>query len=247
MQSKTEYTEEELLFLYEMYRKRDVDRSLVDSKIQNRNIQDDYEWFSEAGKARLFLAVKGTPLADRLSISSKNVMTLIAEKSCLQGLSNASSEIVKDKEYIMELLQVFFESDQLVLQPEQLSNLPECYRIDLDIISLIFYQYGMITNKVVEWLEKSTKGRKKLNKPEFAYQLLEVFIRSLIKRGEPYYESDLLGLLPNQILTDIEKHIMFGPEPNPSKGSWSGEDLKQASYHRLLNHKAKILQYRKKS
>ncbi len=247
LKSKTEFTEEELLFLYDMYQRKDVDMTFVASKIQNRNIEDDYHNFSEEGKAKLFLIVKGTELANRLSISSKKVMTLIAEKQCLEMLRNAPTEILKDKDYIMELLQTFLESDGLMLMLEsiQLYNLPECYLTDPDIISLIFYNGGRFAYKIPDCLEKSQAGIEKINSPEFAYQLVEAFIRGGIRKGEPYYESDLLSMFPNEILKDIEKHIMIGPEPNPSKGLWSGEDLKQISYHRLLTHKAKILQYRK--
>ena len=52
-------------------------------------------------------------------------------------------------------------------------------------------------------------------------------------------------MFSNKILEEIEKYIMFGPEPNPPRGLWSGEDLKQISYQKLLNHRAKVLQYRK--
>ncbi len=245
LQSKKEYTEEELLFLYNMNRREDIDKNFVESKIKNRNVQDDYDHFSEEGKAKLFLAVRGTELANQLSISSKKVMTLIAAKECLQSLHNASSDILKDKDYIIELLQVFFNADQIGLQAKELNHLPECYQIDSDIISLILCHYGRLTHEISDCLEKSLEGREKLNNPEFAYKLVEAFIRGLIRGGEPYYESDLLWMFPNEILEEIEKHIMFGPEPNPPKGFRTGEDLKQISYQRFLNHKAKILQYRK--
>lgn len=247
LQSKTEYTEADLLFLYEMYMKIDVNRNLVVPKIQNRNIEDDYERFSEQGKAKLFLIVQGTEWANRLSISSKKVMTLIAAKECLKCLHHASLEILQDKNYIMELLQTFCESDPIGLQSEQLNHLPECYRIDSDIISLILYNGGLVTDKISGWLKNSIAGKEKLKNPEFAYKLVEAFIRGRIRKGKAYYENELLWMFSNEILEDIEKHIMFGPEPNPQKGLWSGEDLKQASYHKLLNHKTKILQYRKQS
>ena len=79
LQSKTEFTEEELLFLYEMYNRRDVDRNLVEQKIKGRNIQDDYDYFSEEGKVKLFLAIRDTELVEQLGNSSKKVMTLIAK------------------------------------------------------------------------------------------------------------------------------------------------------------------------
>lgn len=242
LQSKVEYTEEELLFLYDMYRRNDIDRTLVEPKIQNRNIEDDYESVSEEGKARLFIIVKDTELASQLSISSKKVMTLIATKECLKSLQNASKEILNDKDYMMELVQVFSEADSIGLNTIQLDYLPECYRIDSDILSLILYYGGDMV--VSNWLAKCPE--EKLKSPEFVYPLIEAFIKGRIRNGSSYYESNLLWHFPNEILNDIENHIMFGPEPNPSRGLWPGEDLKQASYHKLLNHKVKILQYRQK-
>jgi len=245
LQSKKEYTEEELLFLYNMNRREDIDKNLIEPKINGRNIEDDYESFSEEGKARLFLTVKGTELANRLSISSKKVMTLIAAKECLMSLHNASLEILSDKDYIIELLQVFFDVDQIGLQAKELNHLPECYRIDSDIISLILYRGTPVTDEISNWLKNSPVGKENLKNPEFAYKLIEAFIRGRIRIGESYFENELLGMFSNKILEEIEKHIMFGPEPNPPRGLWSGEDLKQISYQKLLNHRAKVLQYRK--
>ena len=247
LQSKVEYTEEELLFLYKMYNYNfsleRIYKTIVSSKIESRDLVVDFERFSEEGKAKLFLSIHGLLFESPISISSKKVMTLIVENGDLSCLCYASSEILKDKNFIIGLLQVFAECGEFnPMNTTKLNALPECYRTDPEILSLILYYGGDLV--VSEWLAKSPE--EKLKSPEFVYPLLEAFIRGKIRDGKPCCDaSNLLRLLPNEILNDIENHIMFGPEQNPQKGLWSGEDLKQISYQKLLNHRAKVLQYRK--
>lgn len=242
LQIKDSFTDDELLFLYYMaYVKND---NVAISMIKDRDIQKDFDSFSDENKVQLFLHVKNSPMSNKLSIDSKDILMTLAQNRCLKQLNNTTEDIINDKKYVMSLLECFFEADKSSLHnTELILYLPLKYRLDIDILELIFYKYTTsIGLAIAKWIETGLNSKKIVVNPEFAYRLIDSFSRALINREQSYYENGLLWVLSDEILKDIENHILIGPEPTEQR-----ENLKNESIKVLKREKEKILNYRREN
>jgi len=131
------YTEEELVFLYFMaYKKGD---NLAISVVEKRNIQKDFDNFTDENKVKLYLSVKDSSISNKLNITSRKILLDIAQNGYLKQLNNTTEEIINDKEYIMKLLKVFYEADKKSLRGIELDRyLPEKYKTDIMFWSTFF-------------------------------------------------------------------------------------------------------------
>lgn len=239
LKEKDAYTEEDLLFLYYMAYK--IKDSLAISMLENRNIIEDFSSFTDENKVKLFLSIKDSKESDKLSIDSKDILLSLAQKRSLKQLNNASDEIINNKEYIMKLLASFFASDKNAVHSSELQRyLPTKYRTDIDILEQIFYQYTTSINLMIAiWLEEAQNKKELVIDSSYAYRLINTFLKSLINRGECYYENSLLWLFDDEILTNLENHMLIGPEPSEEK-----EQLKDRSIQVLKREREKVLNYR---
>lgn len=237
---KIKLEEDELIFMYYMacVKKHPIAISII----KYRNLKQDFNSLSDEGKVKLYANVKRYEDCEDLVIDSKNVIKLIAQQGCLEQLANATDAIVNDKKYIMEVLESFIENDkELLLNTEQIECLPDKYKIDIEIIEQIFNNYTTIEcNKIAQELYKHPENI--ADNPEYAYRLINSFTRALINRGETYYENYLLYTFSDDVLCDIEDHILVGPESSLEK-----ERLKQESIKKLIKNKKTILEDRKNS
>lgn len=238
LENKDELTEDDIIFIYKMsYMKT---KELLFPMIESRDVKKDYDSLSDEGKIKLFLAVKEDKISDKLTISSKDILMKLAENRCLKQLNNATEDIINDKEYILKLLDCFFEADKCSIKDLELAKyLPQRYQADIDVLELIFYKYFFTPLSLNDWIRENSKLRENMKKPEFLYRLVDSFVRGLMKDGEPYYESGLMDLLTDEVLDDIENHILIGPE-----STQENEDLKNRSIDVLKNEREKVKKYR---
>ncbi len=216
LQKKRRYTEEELVFLYSMT-SDPFQRTIFDlatNILAGRDIQTDFDSLKLENKVELFLAIKETPLVKKLLIDSKEVLLALAQRGSLKQLANAPQEIIVDKKYIMSVLNSFFKADELGIRYFEFESfLPSQYQSDLDVITLAFYNYtSLIGLGMYEWKEKNPKFAEEWQKPEFCYQVMDIFARSQIEKGEEYYENHLMRFVPEQLRNNILEHILIGPE-----------------------------------
>lgn len=233
------YTEEELLFLYFMaYKKGD---SLAISIVEKRDIQKDFDDFTDENKVKLYLSVKNSSISDKLIITSREILIDIAKNRCLKQLNNTTEEIINDKDYILNLLKAFYEADKNSLRDIELDRyLPEKYKTDIDILEHLFYNYtSAVSLRIYDWIAHSLNSKELFTNKEFAYRLINSFIRASINKGQSYYGSSLLWAFEDSILNDIENHILIGPEPTKER-----EELKDRSIKELKLDKEKVLRYR---
>ena len=234
------YTEEELLFLYFMaYEESD---SLAISIIEKRDIQKDFDDFTDENKVKLYLSVKDSSISDKLIITSRKILIDIAKNKCLKQLNNTTEEIINDKKYIISLLEYFYESDKNSLNYFELErHLPEKYKTDIDVLEHFFYNYTTLISLMASgWISHSQNSKELSANPEFAYRLINSFTKALINNGEQYYANSLLWVFEDSILNDIENHILIGPEPTKER-----EELKDRSIKELKLDKEKVLRYRR--
>lgn len=240
LQSKESFAEEELLFLYYMaYEKND---NLAIYIVKDRNIQKDYESFSDNNKVKLFLSIRNSKVSNQLCINSKEILTALAQNRTLKQLNNATKDIISNREYIISLLESFFAADKCAIYSSELEYLPSEYQKDIEVLELIFYNYTTLVNDTIaEWIKSVNNSKEIVTNPCFAHRLIDSFTRSLINEREHYYENDLLWLFSNDILNNLENHILIGPEPTEER-----EQLKDISINALRKQKARVLDKRKK-
>lgn len=239
LKEKDEYTDEELLFLYYMaYVKND---NMAISMIKDRDIQNDFDSFSDENKVNLFLHIKNSPISNELSIDSKDILMTLAQNRCLKQLNNASEEIISDKAYIMSLLECFFSANSISGNFEIRQYLPSRYQADIDVLELIISECLFTSFDFNYFVNLNSDLKQKITEPQFAYRLVDSFIRSLIVSGGAYYESGWMYFFPNEILYDIENHILIGPEPTEQR-----ENLKNESVRVLKREKEQVAVYRLK-
>ncbi len=241
LKNKENYTESELLFLYEMaYFKKMI--PLARQIVKDRNVQKDYDSFTIDGKVNLFLYIKDGEISKQLRITEKDVITKLAQNTVLSMLNNATEEILNDKEYIMSLLVDYSESSKIISSEFDIEKyLPIKYQTDLDVLKLIFSEHCNSGYALEKWKKINKDLEQKLGDSYFAYQLVDAAAKSWIDLGSCYDDLFLLPLLSNEILNDIENHVLIGPEANDAR-----ENLKEESRKVIVKQKQCILNTRKK-
>lgn len=241
LKAKKNYTESELLFLYEMaYGRKNI--SLARQIVKDRNIQRDYDGLTIDGKVNLFLSIKNREILNQLFITEKEVITKLSQNTVLSMLNNTTQEILDDKEYIMSLLEYYKQSDKISDSVSDIRDyLPIKYQTDLDVLKLIFLEYRNFGFQIEMWKRTNKDLEQKLNIPSFAYQLVDASARSWLDSNSCYNDLYLLPLLSNEILSNIENHVLIGPEISEEK-----ENLKEESRTVIVKQKEYILNARKK-
>lgn len=231
---KEEYTEEELIFIYLMAYKNDSNLALC--LLSGRDIKKDFDSFSDENKANLFMVVCDNPISSKLTITSKEVLLGIAQKGSLRQLPYTSEELIADKKLILEVLKVFFEVIKSSANFDLEDCLPVQYQSDLDVLKLIIEHWGQYSFTFWMWVQKNSELKEKLSNPDFGYELMDTLIRSSIKNDCicPIYES-YLSCLPNEVLKDIEDHLLIGPESTLTREALKKENLT------LMNGEKKLI------
>lgn len=233
--------EDELNFIYYMAFIRK--ETIAIDKIKNRDLKNDFENFSDSQKARLYFNIKDTEIVNQLTIDSKKVLMEITKYGCIKQLTNATKEIIEDKKFIIKLLNCYFEGlknkGSLVQAIQIIKYLPPKYKDDIDILTLIMNYNTSLGIGYALWFNE------KHNDNEFVYKLISLYVNTFIKKGKEYNEHSmeyLLSLFSNEVLNDIEYHILIGPESNIIQ-----EELKNNIIDKLIKSKCKILNYRQKN
>lgn len=148
-------------------------------------------------------------------ISDKNILKLIAENKSLRFFKNTTADIINDKEFVKELLMIFFNSDKKIMYEQQLTRyLPEIYKRDLDMLEFIFYNYTTsFTLTLAKWLEKSNDIESLKKNKQFVCRLINSFSRSLILRNQSYYNNCILWFFDDNAINNMNTHVLIGPEP----------------------------------
>ncbi len=256
LKQKDTFNQDELLFLYDMaYRIREGYLSTTVPEIsipivQNRDIQQDFESLSIENKVKLFLSIKGSEICDKLKISDKDVLMFLAKNGCITQLRNATEDIINDKSYILKLLSTFFKRIKTTYSDEDSlvylsTSMPLKYQSDIDVIKVMIYEYGLLSSMDInDWTITNPTLREKMTIPSFAYTLIDSYARSLIQidRYIQEYPMNLLWIISDEILNDIEDHILIGPESTKEK-----EDRKKMIIKQITSEKAEIYSYRHKN
>lgn len=256
LKQKDTFNEDELLFLYDMaYRIREgyLSTNVPEISIpivQNRDIQQDFESLSIENKSKLFLSIKGSEICDKLKISDKNVLMLLAKTGCISQLRNVTEDIINDKSYILKLLSTFFKRIKATYSDEDSfvylsTSMPLKYQSDIDVLKVMIYEYGLLSSMAVnDWTITNPTLREKMTIPSFAYDLIDSHARSLIQidRYIQEYPMNLLWRIPDEILNDIEDHILIGPESTKEK-----EERKKRIIKQITSERSEIYSYRHKS
>ena len=241
LKNKESYNESELLFLYEMaYGRKNI--SLAKQIVKDRDMHQDYDGFTIDGKVNLFLSIKNSEISNQLCITEKDVITKLAQNTVLSSLNNTTQEILDDKEYIMNLLKTYRESSEVIASVHEVGKyLPIKYQTDLDVLKLISSKYVGFCYEIESWAKTNKDLEQKLNIPSFTFQLVDALARFWINHNHYCDDLYLLPLLSNEILNDIENHILIGPEINEIR-----ENLKEESRKNIVKQKQHILNARKK-
>ena len=254
LKQKDTFNEDELLFLYDMaYRITEGYLSINVPEIsipivQNRDIQQDFESLSIENKSKLFLSIKGSEICDKLKISDKDVLMLLAKTGCISQLRNAAEDIINDKCYTLKLLSTFFKkikARQGISDIDFRKNMPLKYQSDIDVLKVVLYEYGLFSDMIInDWVITNPNLSGKMRIPSFSYNLIDNYARSLIQIDEyiQKYPMHLLWQLPDEILNDIEDHILIGPESTKEK-----EERKKRIIKQITSERSEIYSYRHKS
>ena len=228
LKDKQEYTEEELIFIYFMAYKENSQLAL--ELLNGRNIQKDFDSLSSGNKANLFMVIRDNPVSSNLIITSKEILLRIAQKSSLKQLTNATEEIVDDKEFVIQLLAKFLDANknsQTISKTADLEDyLPTKYQSDLDILKLIIEKSQMDSFTFWMWINSNQDLKQKMCNPDFAYEIMDTLTRTHINANiyYPQYAS-FLTCFPSEALLDIENHLLIGPEPNQGREELKNEVL----------------------
>lgn len=235
LKDKKTYTEEELLFIYYMaYTK---DEELAVTMLTGRDIQKVFDNLKTENKIKLFLSVKDSKISDKITVTSKEILLAIAQNGCLKQLNNAPDEIINDKNFIIKVLECFNSSDKYKINRYELKYLPSRYQTDIDILEQCLYNYAINDSLISDWIcERKDLASNK----EFAYRLINAYIKSVIDEGYSYSETFLLTVFEDDVLNDIENHVLIGPETTLKR-----EQLKRESIESLKLNKEKLLSYRR--
>lgn len=229
----------DLLLLYEMAYQEN--NSLALSVVRKRNIQDDFDSLTVAGRVRMFKFIKGTDVVKNIKLdgssSSKKILNLRARRMSLSELDNACDSIINDKEYILNLLKKFFKSgNEALFSEECISYLPDKYKSDIDVLTLLIKENpGLIFPISTDFINDS-KFNEKIKDPKFAYMLVDCFARNTFTCIGEYYEKSFFSIIPDEILSDIENHVLIGPET-----SFEKEKNKNDKYQVIKDAKIKVL------
>lgn len=232
--------EDDILFLYYMACTQKHEKAI--SKIKERDIVSDYNYLSIDNKIKLFLEIQNDKICDSLLISDKNILKLIAENKSLRFFKNTTADIIHDKEFVKELLMIFFNSDKKIIYEQQLTRyLPEIYKRDLDMLEFIFYNYTTsFTLTLAKWLEKSNDIESLRKNKQFVCRLIDSFSRSLILRNQSYYNNCILWFFDDDAINNMDTHVLIGPEPTEEK-----EILKELSIITLRKNIKESINYGK--
>lgn len=231
MQTKETYTEEDLLFLYQMaYLNND---KLALSILRDRDIKVDFEMFSEENRCKLYSAIKYTDLSKKLVITSRERLKNMLKDSGLSTLEITSPEIIDDKDFIMELLKDFFQSNGPLWHINK--YLPEKYKIDIEVLECLIYCKPNLIKVITSWF---CKIKELTSDSNFAYRIIDAVIRELMNRKE-HCRVEVLWEFSDEIIRDIEDHILIGPEPTEER-----EKLRAEYIQGLQQEKPKIYTFR---
>lgn len=224
LKSREEYTEEELIFIYLMAYKNNSNLALC--LLSGRNIKEDFDSLSEENKANLFMVLCDNPISSKLTITSKEVLLGIARKGSLKHLAHTSEELIADKDLILEVLKCFLEAIKVLINYDLEDYLPTCYQSDLDVLNLIFEHLQMNSFTFWLWVQKNPELREKISNSDFSYQLMHYLVSSYIKAEVLYPRyANYLTTLPDELVNDIENHLLIGPEPTESREHLKNETL----------------------
>ena len=224
LKSREEYTEEELIFIYLMAYKNNSNLALC--LLNGRDIKEDFDSLSEENKANLFMVVCDNPISGNLTITSKEVLLSIARKGSLKHLVHTSEELLADKDLILEVLKCFLEAIKNLINFDLEECLPAQYQSDLDILNLIFEHLQLNSFTFWLWVQKNPELREKISDPDFSYQLMQYLVSSYIKAEVLYPRyANYLTTFPDELVDDIENHLLMGPEPTELRENLKNETL----------------------
>ena len=224
LKDKQEYTEEELIFIYFMAYKENSQLAL--ELLNGRNIQVDFDSLSNENKANLFVIVRDNQISNQLSITSKEVLLILAQKGSLKQLTNTTEEIIDDSDFIKELLTEFLKVKNVLNLHELEYHLPTKYQSDFNFLKLII-QYSEMSSFILwTWINSNQDLKQKMCNPDFAYEIMDTLTRTHINTNiyYPQYAS-FLTCFPSEALLDIENHLLIGPEPNQGREELKNEVL----------------------
>lgn len=240
LHKKDSFSQKELLFLYRMaYVEKD---DLALDKVEMRNIQEDFEHFTDENKIELFLTLKDTEIVNKIRIDSRDILRTLAEKGSIQQFKNTSEETIKDKNFVIEVLEKFYQTPRAKSGfGEFFRNLPEEYTTDIEVLESALLKYSTALNiQIASWIQQAENKEELVNNRQYLYRLINAFAQSLINDNKIYYGNSFLWIVPTEILTDIEKHVLIGPQSTPKR-----EKLARKSYKVLVKDKEKVLEYRR--
>lgn len=232
--------ENDILFLYYMACTQKHEKAI--SKIKERNVVSDYNYLSSDNKIKFFLEIQNDKICDSLLISDKNILKLLAKNKCLRFFKNTTIDIINDKEFVKELLMIFFNSDKKIMYKQQLlCYLPEIYRKDLDMLEFIFYNYTTsFTLTLTKWFEKTNDIEFLRKNKQFVCRLIDSFSRSLILKNQSYYNNCILWFFDDEVINNMDTHVLIGPEPTEEM-----EILKELSIITLRKNIKESINYNK--
>ena len=194
--------------------------------LNGRDIKEDFDSLSEENKANLFMVVCDNPISGNLTITSKEVLLSIARKGSLKHLVHTSEELLADKDLILEVLKCFLEAIKNLINFDLEECLPAQYQSDLDILNLIFEHLQLNSFTFWLWVQKNPELREKISDPDFSYQLMQYLVSSYIKAEVLYPRyANYLTTFPDELVDDIENHLLMGPEPTELRENLKNETL----------------------
>lgn len=236
---KEELEEDEINFIYYMAYKRYDEKAI--NKVKDRNISEDFKNFSIDAKVRLFKNVTTSENQNNLIIDSKEVISKLAKEGFLNQLNNASKEIIDDKEFVLKVVGEYFSSESPSLA-ELVRSVPKKYQTDIDVLHCIITNMPSSCIDVGNWI---SRNHLTCNNKIFAYKILSAYLGTSMKsKWNVEDQKTVFGfaLCPftEEILEDIEEHLLIGPEPSKEL-----EERKEQNMNSLLESKKKVLKIMK--
>jgi len=239
LMEKQNLEEDEINFLYYMAYNRNEQNAI--NKLREIKLNEDFKRFSDEGKVKLFSHVKYDDIVNKLVIDSKEVLLKLAEQGNIKQLNNATEEIKKDKDFVIELLNTYLSQEVRVIG-ELMRSIPEIYQNDIDVLSCLIDKAPGASIIIGNWI---SQHKVNCTNKDFAYKIISAYLEvSMREKFNLLFQRELMcyALCPfsDEILKDIENHMLIGPQPSIEQ-----EELKNANIDSMVKAKEKIFELKK--
>ena len=109
-------------------------------------------------------------------------MRTLAEKGSIQQFKNTSEETIKDKNFVIEVLEKFYQTPRAKSGfGEFFRNLPEEYTTDIEVLESALLKYSTALNiQIASWIQQAENKEELVNNRQYLYRLINAFAQSLI-------------------------------------------------------------------